>query len=713
VKVMGCRFRPQRPVSTRARFLPELVAVMLLAAFVIPLALAAAETAGLNPEDVLQMQQVADAALNHDGRFVAYILNVPCTATQENGPDRRPLYVRETTGGPPRPYLTGQVNVSGVAFSPDDRYLAFRAKRGGDKETQVWAIPVDGGEARRITASATSVRDFRWSPDGASIAIIATAPPSRREKTLKDKGYLPEFFEEDLKPRALSIVPFDFAAEPAQGEVVIDSLSVWQMEFLPDGRRMVITTTPQPLIDQQYMFQRLGLLDLESRRIRDLGEDRPGKMGSLRVSPDGRYVAYNGAAAPNDHAASQLYLLDLSGEGAASPRNLTPSAFEGHVYGVAWRDQTTLLFLAAEGVWTTISSLDVGRTPAERKVLWHAAEQGLITDLPRCWASAKTMVMLAQSPAHPQELFAWDGHGQPRRLTDSNPWLAGRELAQQRVIRYAARDGLSIEGILILPLGHTPGTTFPLLVDVHGGPESYRGQGWLTRYASLGQVAAAKGYGVFYPNYRGSTGRGLEFAMSAFGDPAGKEYDDIADGIRYLIDEGLADPDRVALYGGSYGGYAANWFGTQYTEMVKAVISFVGISDLVSKRFLTDIPYEDEYVHMGRPVREQWDLMRERSPVFHADRSRTAFLILHGDSDTRVHPSQSQEMYRALKMSGHPAVRLVYYPGEGHGNRQRAGRVDVMYRMLGWFDWYVRDLKPLDGPLPPLDISDSYGLELE
>jgi dipeptidyl aminopeptidase/acylaminoacyl peptidase len=178
----------------------------------------------------------------------------------------------------------------------------------------------------------------------------------------------------------------------------------------------------------------------------------------------------------------------------------------------------------------------------------------------------------------------------------------------------------------------------------------------------LGQVAAGSGYGVFYPNYRASIGRGLAFAREGFGDPAGKEFDDVADGITHLIDEGLADPDRVGLYGGSYGGYAASWFGTYYTHLVKAVVSFAGISDLTSKRLLTDIPFEDELVHMGQPVREQWDLMAERSPITYAHQSQTAILLLHGADDTRVHPAQSLELYRACKMSGHPAVRLVLYP---------------------------------------------------
>ena len=223
---------------------------------------------------------------------------------------------------------------------------------------------------------------------------------------------------------------------------------------------------------------------------------------------------------------------------------------------------------------------------------------------------------------------------------------------------------------------------------------------------------AAKGYLVFYPNYRASTGYGLKFAKAGLGDPAGREFDDIRDGIQHLIDQGIADPDRVGLGGGSYGGYAAAWFATYYTKYIKAACMFVGISDLISKRGTTDIPYEEMYVHSVNPLEKMWKLSLERSPIYYAHQSKTATLIFGGAADPRVHPSQSMELYRRMKMNQHPAVRLVQYPGEGHGNRKQPGRIDVLYRVLDWYDWYVKDLKALDGEMPALDISDKYGIEL-
>jgi dipeptidyl aminopeptidase/acylaminoacyl peptidase len=324
----------------------------------------------------------------------------------------------------------------------------------------------------------------------------------------------------------------------------------------------------------------------------------------------------------------------------------------------------------------------------------------------------KHFTMIGSSPDMPGDVFYWNGKDEFIRLTDVNPWLKQRNIAKQEVIQYQARDGWEIEGMLIYPANYKSGKTYPLVVYVHGGPESHYSNKWISAYSRPGQVLANDGYFVFYPNYRASTGYGLEFAYAGYGDAAGREFDDVADGIDYLVQKGFVDKNRVGLAGGSYGGYASAWFGTYYTEKVRAVCMFVGISDLVSKRSTTDIPYEELYVHSGKPLEEMWQFSLERSPVYHAHKSKTAFLIYGGAADTRVHPAQSLELYRRLKMNDHPAVRLVQYPGEKHGNSKQPGRTDVLYRQISWFDWYVKNAKPLDGPMPPLDISDKYGLEL-
>jgi len=340
-----------------------------------------------------------------------------------------------------------------------------------------------------------------------------------------------------------------------------------------------------------------------------------------------------------------------------------------------------------------------------------AKTSGVIFGKPLYTADCQQFVFTGNTPNDPSNIYTWNGSGDLDKVTDLNPQLSTKLFGEQEVIRFNARDGKEIEGLLIKPVGYESSKQYPLILYVHGGPESHHNNGWLSRYSTPGQVMAGKGYLVAYLNYRASTGYGVDFALEGLMDPAGKEFDDLADGIDYLVAEKGADKERVGMAGGSYGGYASAWFATYYTNYVKAVCMFVGISDLISKRGTTDIAYEELYVHSGKSLEEQWQMNLERSPIYWAHQSKTATLIYGGAADPRVHPGQSLELHRRMKMNGHPAVRLVQYPGEGHGNRKQVGRIDVLYRQIGWLDWYVKDLKPLDGPMPPLDISDSYGLD--
>jgi len=204
-------------------------------------------------------------------------------------------------------------------------------------------------------------------------------------------------------------------------------------------------------------------------------------------------------------------------------------------------------------------------------------------------------------------------------------------------------------------------------------------------------VAAARGYAVFYPNYRGSTGRGEAFAKSSQADLAGAEFDDIVDGVDALIERGLVDRDRVGVTGGSYGGYATAWMATRYTDRFAAGVMFVGISDNISKWGTSDIPEELYLVHARERIWEDYQGFLARSPIYHAGEAETPLLILHGAEDTRVHPSQSMEMYRHLKTRTDTPVRLVFYPGEGHGNRRATAQLDYNIRLMRWFDQFLMD----------------------
>jgi dipeptidyl aminopeptidase/acylaminoacyl peptidase len=182
-------------------------------------------------------------------------------------------------------------------------------------------------------------------------------------------------------------------------------------------------------------------------------------------------------------------------------------------------------------------------------------------------------------------------------------------------------------------------------------------------------------------------------------DYARGEFNDLVDGVDYLVSIGLVDEEKVGVTGGSYGGFASAWCATALTEHFAASVMFVGISDQISKFGTTDIPNEMFMVHARRYPWDYWDWFLESSPVYYTPQARTPILILHGKNDTRVHPSQSMELYRYLKTLGNVPVRLVFYPGEGHGNRKAGARYDYSMRLMRWMNHYLKG--PGGDPPPP------------
>jgi dipeptidyl aminopeptidase/acylaminoacyl peptidase len=356
------------------------------------------------------------------------------------------------------------------------------------------------------------------------------------------------------------------------------------------------------------------------------------------------------------------------------------------VSSFAWKDEKTILYLAEEGTATSVGTVDLS---GKRQVVID--DEGPVLSGLTLSRDGRTAAFVGSTPAHPREVFLLPGKGKAvRRLTTSTSWLSDIQLARQEVVRWKARDGLELEGILVYPLDYQEGRRYPLILSVHGGPEAHVSNGWVTSYGRPGQMAAARGFAVLYPNYRGSTGRGVAFSKMGQADAAGKEFDDFVDAVDHLVKQGLVDKDRVGITGGSYGGYASAWGATYYSKRFAASVMFVGISDNISKVGTTDIPEEMFLVHHLKRLWDDWDYFLERSPIRHVKKNRTPTLILHGKDDPRVHPSQSLELFRHLKTLGQAPVRLVLYPGEGHGNRKSAARFDYSIRLLRWFEHYLQ-----------------------
>lgn len=667
------------------------IATLLLASSA--LAATSVSARPMTAEDVAKLENVGAIALSPDGSRIAYTTaSLPdVTAGEENGGPRQQLRLAY---GPEnvRDFLPDDVNVGGVTFSPDGRWVSFLWTKGSEKRA-VWGIPIDGGAQRKLAEiDGAHVRTYAWSPDGQSMHLIAAAAEDKARTTQNAAGFNAIVYEEEAQFNRLFRVAIGETPDEEPREIAVPGF-VSDIKIAPDARFAIIESAPTPSVDDSYTSKRVHILDLANGRVSRVVET-PGKIGDVEISPDGSQLSLIAGVDMHDPAATTLYLVDVA---TAQFRPLNEGAAEAAV-DAEWLADGRLAAVIHKGAQSALRIYNAdGSVAAE-----HDGEDLILTAVE---AAGDRIAVAANSPSHPNELFVWQNN-EFERWTAHNPWLSEIDMGEQRTVTYTARDGQAVEGVLIEPVGRIPRGGAPLIMNVHGGPEAHESNGWLTAYSKPGQVAAGQGYAVFLPNYRGSTGYGVAFAKQHQGDYAGKEFDDIVDAKRHLVAEGLADADRVGITGGSYGGFASAWGATFYSAEYAASVMFVGIANNISKFGTTDIPNEMYLVHERKWPWEEWDELLERSPIFHVDKAETPILIMHGEEDTRVSPTQSYELYRNIKTrKPETPVRLVLYPGEGHGNNQAAARYDYNLRMMNWFDTYLKtgDRKaPMPDPRPEL-----------
>jgi dipeptidyl aminopeptidase/acylaminoacyl peptidase len=687
--VHSCPADHERRSAQRAS-IPYVRSLVLLVLCSSPLRAEDAAAEVFRPSHVAKLRLVTSAVISPDGQHIAYTLAVPRQPLKDDdGPAWVELHVVDRAGTS-RPFVTGKVNIGAPKWMPDGSALLYTAKRNDDTKSSLYRIALGGGESQRLLSHGDGIGDFAISPDGKQIAFLAAEEIPAATKETREKGFNQEIYEEDARPTKVWIVAIDGTGTPKPLDLQGSASFV---EWSPSGRELAVVLAPTSLIDDSYMAKQVHVVDVDAghtvARI-----NHQGKLGQVTWSPDGTKLAMVAAADINDPQEGRLKVASMAGD--QPPQDLMPD-YAAHVTSVAWRDAQTLVWLADEGTQSRVGTVTLD---GQRSTLVDLGDNVLAN---LSLADHEFIVGLTgQSATHPDEVFSLDGTNRElKRLTHVNPWLDSLRFARQEVIRWRARDGLELQGVLIYPLNYVEGRRYPMIMSVHGGPESHEPNGWLTSYARPGQVAAARGFAVFYPNYRGSTGRGVEFSKQGQADAAGKEFDDLIDGIDHLVAQGIVDKDRVGITGGSYGGYASAWGATYYSERFAASVMFVGISDNVSKLGTTDIPEEMFLVHHRKRLWDDWDYFLDRSPIRHVQKNRTPTLILHGKNDPRVHPSQSLELYRHLKSLQQAPVRLVLYEGEGHGNRKAAARLDYLLRLMRWMEHY---LQGPGGDAPPREL---------
>ena len=552
----------------------------------------------------MRIRSVLSVHPDPEGRRIAFLRTEPrLDEDEEPGPAYTRLHMVDAQSGDERLLIGGKRRVTGVSWRPDGYWITFLDKRKGDEHPEIYALPMEGGESFRLTSTENGVLSYRWRADSTAIAYTSAEKPSEARAAARKMGFKQHIVDESWDHVSLHL----WDQEKESSQRLTEGVSVTSFEWSADGKHLAAAIAPRSLIDDRFMFARLHLIDPSNRSVTRLG-DNPGKLGAFAWSPDSARLAYVSAADRNDPHAGMLYVMDIS---SGEVMGLT-EGFEGMVHSVQWLNPQRIRSRLSEGISTSVADFDLSEGTWTNRTPDGPALGSVLTS-----SNGRLLAAVGSRPDHPAEVYRFDAGW--HRLTKSNPWLEEVELGTQEVVEFAARDGLKIQGLLLYPLDYEDGKRYPLVIVVHGGPESHFSNGWLSSYGRWGQLLSARGYFSWYPNYRSSTGRGVDFAKKDHGDPMGAEFEDHLDAIRHFDARGLIDPKRVGIGGGSYGGYTAAWAATRHSGHFAAAVSFVPFVDIVTKWYTTDIPWEFYYVHYQEKwPHQQTDFLRERSPLSYA-----------------------------------------------------------------------------------------------
>ncbi|MDE3155841.1 MAG: S9 family peptidase [Acidobacteriota bacterium] len=652
-------------------------------------------------DDIMGMRTLAGTpAIAPDGHAVLYAVRewekVPEPEGGQKMEARTHVWIAAADGSGARQFTFSDSSEMDPSWSPDGRMVAFlspRASAGGagaqPARPQVWVMEANGGEAWRLTHAEDGVQDYAWSPDSRRIAFTSRQARPKAEQTARKEGNDPEVFEGDFQRTRLWIVDVSSSGKaPAATELTgPDDFTVkGSITWAPDGTRVAFAASPTPMTrdDRTDVY----IVDIAAKTAMKITTNL-GPDVAPAWSPDGKTIAYletPNSAAPNGDGIppqslsnAHLMLYDVATKQARD----VSAGFDASPDGPVWTaDSQRILFDAGRRVYQEMYAYDVGAGRYRQLTTDKVIRFGTVS------REGDRAAFVMQSSTAPADVYAADlTFSSPVKLTTVNPQAAAFDLGATKAITWKSPDGRTIEGVLQEPVGYQPGHRYPLLVVAHGGPTGAYEDTYRVGEFDGGQLWAGEGWAVLYPNPRGSTNYGQAFMRANIGDWGGGDYQDIMSGVDALVSRGIADPDRMAFMGWSYGGYMTCWTVSQ-TGRFKAAMMGAGLSDLVSMYGTTDIPnYLETFFH-GTPDGTRIPLYRARSGLTFVDRVTTPLLILQGGSDVRVPTSQSMEFFRALKDRG-KTVELVYYPREGHGFVEYYHLRDRIERLHAWIVRYT------------------------
>jgi dipeptidyl aminopeptidase/acylaminoacyl peptidase len=636
----------------------------------------------LAPDDYLKFADVTAPQVSPDGNSVAYVV----TTTDREADEARDAIWLTNWAGTEHRQLTRGESASQPRFSPDGRYLGFLSARPADAKSQLWLLDLRGGEPRQLTHVSGEISSYEWSPDSRRVVLVMSEGEGPDNKTPRPVVIDAFHFKQDVdgyltahSRKHLSLLEVDNGAVTALTAVpqYNDDAPAWS----PDGK-LIAYVSNHSAEPEQSGRDEIYLVETHAGATpRRLVQVFSPNHQHLAFSPDGKSLALLQGFEPRHFA----YITDRLAVATVADGQLRPltdkldRAVSAPLFAA---DGKSIAVLVEDDGVSYPARVDLGTGEIERLI------PGAVTVHDQSTGGGHTAV-LSSSDTQAAEVFALENH-ELRMLTSHNEaLLAELKFGAVEDVRFKSRDGTEIHGQIVKPPSYVSGRRYPTIVWIHGGPngqdqhelvpESYCPP--LER-----QLLAGQGYVVLAVNYRGSTGRGAQFARSIEADWGHKEVEDLLAAVDYAVKIGIADPARLGIGGWSYGGILTDYTISHDTRF-KAAIAGAGSGNQTGMWGLDE--YALQYnAELGTPWRSTALYLKMSYPFYHADRIHTPTLFLGGDKDFNVPIAGGEQMYQALRTLGVP-TELVIYPGQYHLLTRPSFLKDRAERYIAWYAKYL------------------------